>query len=112
MEVIMAAGPKGNDDLLYSDRWERMKKRLRQSSAAVYRSLERPETFSVLVTEIRVRFPDAALGEYMVVLKGVSDEGKHVAFYRADDYESAVTGALLAWENGSLKWREDRPWGQ
>jgi len=89
-----------------------MKKRLRQSSSAVYRSLDRPETFSVLVTEVRVKFPDVPLGEFMVVLKGVSDEGKHVAFYKADDYESAVTGAILAWENGSLKWREDRPWGQ
>lgn len=106
----MAQGPKGDEDRQYSERRERMGRRLAQADTAVYRSLDQPAHFEVLLTEVRVKFPDVPLGEFMVVLKGVTDDGKVVAFYRADDYASAVTGALLSWENRSLKWREDRPW--
>lgn len=106
----MAQGPKGNDDQLYADRKERMGRRLMQADNAMYRCLDRPELFEVSVTEVRVKCPRVQGDEFMVIVKGESDEGPVVGFYRADDYASAVTGALLAWENKSLKWREDRPW--
>lgn len=106
----MAQGPKGNDDSLYADRKERMGKRLMQADNAMYRSVDQPHLFEVSVTEVRVKCPRIPGDEFMVVVKGVSDEGNVVAFYRAEDYASAVTGALLAWENRSLKWREDKPW--
>jgi hypothetical protein len=107
----MAQGPRGDDDKLYGERRERMGRRLMQADSAVYRSTDRPELFEVSLTEVRVKLPRIKNDEFMVVLKGESDEGSVVAFYRADDYASAVTGALLSWENKSLKWREDRPWG-
>lgn len=106
----MAQGPKGNDDQLYAERRERMGRRLSQADTAVYRSQDQPAHFEVLLYEVRVKIPASSGDEFMVVLKGESEDGKVVAFYRADDYASAVTGALLAWENRSLKWREDRPW--
>jgi hypothetical protein len=106
----MAQGPKGNDDQLYADRKERMGRRVWQADGAVMRSIDRPELFDVSLREVRVKVPSVAGDEFMVVVKGESDEGSVVAFYRAEDYASAVTGAILAWENRSLKWREDRPW--
>ena len=102
--------PRRSEAQLYDDRWEKMKKRLRQASAALYRCWDQPEAFMVQVTEVRIKVPDYALGEYMVILKGVGDGQKFIAFYKADDYESAVSGAILAWENDSIKWREDKPW--
>lgn len=106
----MAQGPKGDEDRLYADRKERMGRRLWQADAAVYRSTDQPHLFEVSLSEVRVKMPRIVGDEFMVVIKGVTDEGNVVAFYRAEDYASAVTGALLAWENRSLKWREDRPW--
>lgn len=106
----MAQGPRGNEDKTFAERKERMGKRLMQADNAVYRSVDQPHLFLVSLTEVRVKCPRVAGDEFMVVVKGESDEGPVVAFYRAEDYASAVTGALLAWENQSLKWREDKPW--
>ena len=107
----MAQGPKGDDDKLYSDRWDRMGRRLLHASTAVARMFVKPEVFVCTLTSIRVKFPQDDMSPFMVVLKGEGDEGPVVAFYQADTYEDAVTGAVLAYEAKSLKWREDRPWG-
>ena len=62
------------------------------------------------LTEIRfmVRYGDE--GDILVVIKRESEGEKEIAFHSADTMAEAMSGALSRIGNGSLKWREDKPY--
>jgi hypothetical protein len=49
--------------------------------------------------------------EHMCIVKAASDEGPVVAFVTAPDLDVLVHLVAAKLLNGSMKWREDRPYG-
>jgi hypothetical protein len=62
------------------------------------------------VTEIRMKFPDAAHLEFMAVVKGVVGETAVVAFVSAPALDLLAHLVAAKLMNGTMSWREDRPY--
>lgn len=63
------------------------------------------------LTEVRLKCdPDDEEG-VLVILKGYMGSQEYVAFHRDSTISAALTGAGNRLRNGSLAWREEKPYG-
>lgn len=65
----------------------------------------------VCLLELRVKIGLTEVDEHMCIVKAASDEGPVVAFVTAPDLDVLVHLVAAKLLNGSMKWREDRPYG-
>lgn len=63
------------------------------------------------VVEIRFKVRYADEGDILIVVKRAGEGGKEIAFHSADTLGEAVISLANRMRNGSLKWREDKPYG-
>jgi len=63
------------------------------------------------VRDIRLVNKLALGGGWLAVIRAESSEGKFVAFHGGDTYMETVSGVVARLQNGSLKWKEDKPYG-
>lgn len=63
------------------------------------------------ITEVRlrVRYDDA--GDVLAIVKADGPGGKGIAFHSDATPATALVGLVARLNNGSLKWREDKPYG-
>lgn len=57
--------------------------------------------------ELRIKCDAADDQGYLVVAKGLGEDGYVVAFHRGETVVEAVTGVAARLKNHTLKWRED-----
>lgn len=74
--------------------------------------LDDPRADGVVYTELRVKLDTGADDEVLAVLKRDGVGGKEIAFHYAQDVGAVIEGLVGRLKNGSLKWREDKPYGQ
>lgn len=67
---------------------------------------DRPE-----VVELRIKCDVADVEGVLVIIKGTHEHKEVVAFHRDDDVVNALRGVGNRLRNGSLKWREEKPYG-
>lgn len=79
---------------------------------AVANGMEPKGLDEATLTRINIRLPTRDSPESLIVVKAVSEQGRHIAFVGGLD----VVQAMLTWrakEAGpGLKWREDVPWSE
>jgi hypothetical protein len=66
----------------------------------------------VIIRELRVKGPASTGAGYMVVVKGLAGNRPVVAFHGAETLGEAVAGALSRARDASLRWRDDKPYGE
>lgn len=79
-----------------------------RADAVIYKMLRYWAPEDLTLYELRVKLPEDYEGEYMVVIKGVSDGKKLVSFHRSPDLSTAVIGAIDRYADDQLRWREDK----
>lgn len=63
---------------------------------------------AVVVTDIRLKFPDVAAGETLIVIRGLTRENEAVVAFHSDvGVVEALAGALRRLGTGKMKWRDD-----
>ncbi len=62
--------------------------------------------------EIRLKVRYGSEGDVLAVIKAEGTEGEQVAFNSGDRLDDVIVGLASRMRNGSLKWREDRPYGE
>jgi len=62
--------------------------------------------------EIRFKVRYGAEGDVLVVVKAEGGEGNQVSFHSGDRLDDVVVGLANRLRNDSLKWREDKPYGE
>ena len=66
---------------------------------------------SILLTEVRFKLGADNRTSVLVVIKGRAGDGAVVAFLGTPSLETAVLALGKSLKAGSLRWREDRPYG-
>lgn len=59
---------------------------------------------------IKVRYDD--VGDILIVAKADSPAGPQVAFHTDDTISECLMGFINRLENGTLQWREDKPYAE
>lgn len=57
----------------------------------------------------KVRFDD--VGDILGIIKADGPDGKTIAFHNGDSIAAVLSGLASRLDNGTLKWREDKPYG-
>ena len=86
----------------------------RVGDAVMYLALcvEDPPGGDRWLKEIRIKVRYGEEGDVLVVVKAEGSEGNQVAFHSGDRVDDVVIGLANRLRNGSLKWREDKPYEQ
>lgn len=71
-------------------------------------SIREDDEREIWVIGLRVKFPEHEGEDYLVVMKGDSNKGNHVAFHAADGLAEALRGAAERYKNKKLVWKEDQ----
>lgn len=69
-----------------------------------------PRQSDVVYTDLRVRLGDGSDPEVLVILKRTRAGEKEIAFHYAQGVGAGLEGLVGRLKNGSLKWREDKPY--
>lgn len=80
---------------------------------ALYRmdsSIEKALGKGEQVRSIKMRAPGRAGGEWLAVMTVDTKEGAFVAFHSAEGYVECLKGLATRYCNGSLKFKEERPY--
>jgi len=73
--------------------------------------LERLDGQGVWITHINFRAPTDVEGSWLVVIRARGSDGKVVAFHDGPTFWEALNGTLARIENGTLRFKEDKPYG-
>lgn len=86
-------------------------RRWRDSGAALDRigyGFEHFEVYGIELTGMSFRPPQAPNGEWLIVVRGLDDDGAPVVAFHSDVHlDTAVVGLQNRLTNRSLRWRED-----
>jgi len=66
----------------------------------------------MVLTAIRIVLPGYRRMDYLVVVQGEQDGRRVVAFHNAGTLRDAIVGVLDRLDNESLKFKEERPFGE
>jgi len=66
----------------------------------------------LMLVEVRLRAPQSPEGEWMAVVKAVHEDGQVVGFVSAPSLDVLIHLVAAKLQNGTVKWREDRPYGK
>lgn len=64
------------------------------------------------ISELRFRVRYDAEGDVLGVIKAETGAGKVIAFQSGDTVAEVLRGIVNRLRNGSLQWREDKPYGE
>ncbi len=87
---------------------EKMGKRLEQLD----RWVDDPPDSETFIVEVRFKVGGKYGEGVLAIIKVDGGQGKQIAFHGADSLGEALVGLVSRLENGSLKWKEDKPYGQ
>ena len=62
-------------------------------------------------TELKIKMLYDDRGNILAVIKADGPEGPQVAFHGGETITEALGGIVSRWDNGTLKWKEDKPYG-
>lgn len=62
------------------------------------------------ITEVRFKVRYGTVGDVLAMVKATGPAGKEIAFHSDDTITEALSGLVSRLANGSLKWREDKPY--
>lgn len=69
-----------------------------------------PPSGDLFIVEVRFMVRYSTVGDVLAVIKGVSGGEKVIAFHSDDTVTEALTGMVNRLNNGTLKWKEDKPY--
>ncbi len=84
--------------------------RVGESAMYLAQCVEDPPGGERWLKEIRFKVRYGEEGDVLVVLKAEGSEGNQVAFHSGDRVDDVIIGVAARLRNGSLKWREDKPY--
>jgi hypothetical protein len=61
--------------------------------------------------EIKLKMLYDDRGNVLAIVKADGPEGPQVAFHGGETVSEALRGIVSRWDNGTLKWKEDKPYG-
>lgn len=73
--------------------------------------IQDPKDDTTFITHISFKVRYGSEGDILAVLRAETGEGKVVAFHSGDRLDDVVLGLASRLRNGSLRWREDTPYG-
>lgn len=76
---------------------------LRLEHLAYFREADQP-----MITEVRVKLPEMAAGDTLVVVKGIVGDQRVICFHSAHGPGEAVRGAIERVRNGQAGWKDDQ----
>jgi hypothetical protein len=62
------------------------------------------------IQSITIRFRYDYIGDVLLVARALCGKGKVVAFQTADSLQGAIQGFVNRLDNGTVEWREDKPY--
>lgn len=93
----------GNNDYI-----ERERQRMVKAWEVIWRHAQGADYDGVTLEGINIRMPKQKNGEFLVIMKGVTEAGDPmVAFMGGDLVATALYKAMTTWEEGGLRWRLD-----
>ncbi len=72
--------------------------------------LANPHEDGVLYTDLRIKLDVGYDADYLLIVKRIRGDEKEIAFHYGSTVGAAVEGLVGRMKNGSLKWREDKPY--
>lgn len=75
------------------------------------RYIQDPPDNERFITEVRFKVRYGDVGDVLGVLKADTPDGKVIAFHSDDTVAEVLSGLVNRLNNGSIKWREDTPYG-
>lgn len=75
-------------------------------------TIDRDADEDLFLTHINIKVNPSGDGGYLAIIKAETPEGRVVAFHDAPTLAETIVGVLDRLSNRSLKFREDRPYGQ
>ncbi len=86
--------------------------RLGESVMYLALAVEDPPGGERWLKEIRFKVRYGVEGDVLVIVKAEGGSGNEIAFHSGDRLDDACQGLASRLRNGSLKWREDKPYGE
>ncbi len=96
----------------YDERFEKLVRALGFAVMNLQKANTRAEPGVVRVTDIRFKLDADNRTSVLVVVKGVRGGEQLVGFTGGTDLESAVLALGGKLTGQTVRWREDRPWGE
>lgn len=91
---------------------ERVGDQLKASAAYLSEWLENPSDGVTYVTKLTVKPNWGDDGDLFMIINAVIDGRKRVAFHGGSTLADALIGLSKRLANGSMKWREDKPYDE
>jgi hypothetical protein len=73
---------------------------------------ERSRDLDISITEIRIKLDGSVYDNVLLIVKAETPEGNIIAFHGGEDLASVVIGLVNRLDNGSIKWKEDKPYDE
>lgn len=89
---------------------ESMRARIGESILTIEDHIHDPREGQMHLNEVRLTVRYDSVGDVLAMLKRSDGTVKEVAFHSADTISEVVSGIASRLRNGSLKWREDKPY--
>lgn len=88
-------------DAIYKD-WQKVD--------SLDRIVERLDENDMIVLGLRFKVPDGDGASWLAIVTARSPEGDLVAFHDAPTFRECLIGTVNRLSNGSMKWKENKPW--
>ena len=91
--------------------WEKLVRAFGLSVIAVTQASSITDSQSVVLTEVRAKLHADNRTSVLLIIKATRGDDALVAFVGDSSFGGALLSLRKKLAAGSLKWREDRPWG-
>lgn len=85
--------------------------RLGESIMYLDQQINDPHDDVTFISHINFKVRYGSEGDILVVVRALSGKEKIVTFHSGDRLDDVVLGLASRFRNGSLKWKEDKPYG-